>query len=262
MKRHWKKIVGAIGLLIVLILGGSFIYAKVFNQADPAFGQEDVNAKLDGATTTIGADPATTIAVSATSTTAADPASADDPTTTSVPAAPVGADGLWTIKEGSEVGYRVNESINGFDTTANGRTQAITGSMVAAGTTISEGQFKVDMTTFKSDESKRDAQFNGRVMDVNNFPEATFVLTEPIDFVQIPEEGGTVTATATGDLTLHGTTNPVTFEVQGTFKNGLVGVLGQIPIVFADYGIPNPTFATVKTEDHGLLEFVLILERK
>ena len=174
----------------------------------------------------------------------------------------MGADGLWTIKEGSEVGYRVDESINGFDTTANGRTQAITGSMVAAGTTISEGQFKVDMTTFKSDESKRDAQFNGRVMDVENFPEATFVLTEPIDFVQIPEEGGTVTATATGDLTLHGTTNPVTFEVQGTFKNGLVGVLGQIPIVFADYGIPNPSFATVTTEDHGLLEFVLILERK
>ena len=71
-----------------------------------------------------------------------------------------------------------------------------------------------------------------------------------------------MTATATGDLTLHGTTNPVTFEVQGTFKNGLVGVLGQIPVVFADYGIPNPSFATVTTEDHGLLEFVLILERQ
>ena len=35
MKRHWKKIVGAIGLLIVLVVGGSFIYAKVFNKADP-----------------------------------------------------------------------------------------------------------------------------------------------------------------------------------------------------------------------------------
>jgi polyisoprenoid-binding protein YceI len=263
MKRHWKKIVGAIGLLIVLVLGGSFIYAKVFNKADPAFGQDDVNSALDNAASTIVTDPTTTVALAAPSTTtAAGLAPANDPTTTSTPAAPVGADGLWTIKEGSEVGYRVDESINGFDTTANGRTQAITGSMVAAGTTISEGQFKVDMTTFKSDESKRDAQFNRRVMDVNNFPEATFVLTEPIDFVQIPDEGGTVTATATGDLTLHGTTNSVTFEVQGTFKNGLVGVLGQIPIVFADYGIPNPSFATVTTEDHGLLEFVLILERQ
>ena len=99
-------------------------------------------------------------------------------------------------------------------------------------------------------------------MDVAKYPTATFTLTAPIDFGQVPADGGTVTATATGDLTLHGTTNPVTFDVTATYKNGLVGVLGQIPIVFADYGIPNPTFATVTTEDNGLLEFVLIFERK
>jgi polyisoprenoid-binding protein YceI len=267
MKRHWKKLVGAVVLLTVLVVGGSFIYAKVFNKADPAFGQSDVNSKLDSATTTVGINPtsATTATSTATTTGAAAGVAAPLPiapsTTSAAAAPPTGADGLWTIKEGSEVGYRVKESINGFDTTANGRTQSITGSMLAAGTTITEGQFTVDMTTFKSDESKRDRQFNGRVMDVTHFPESKFVLTAPIDFAAVPPDGGTVTATATGDLTLHGTTNSVTFPVQGTFKNGLVGVLGQIPIVFADYGIPNPTFATVTTEDHGLLEFVLILER-
>ena len=88
------------------------------------------------------------------------------------------------------------------------------------------------------------------------------MLTQPIDFEQIPDEGGTVTATATGDLTLHGTTRPVTFDVQGTFKDGLVGVLGQIPVVFADYGIPAPSIGTVSTEDNGVLEFVLVLERQ
>lgn len=262
MKRHWKKIVGAVVLLFVLVIGGSFIYAKVFNKADPEFGQNDVNARLDSATTTVSSAASSTVDGTVAGTVAADPGSTADPTTTAAQATLAGANGLWSIKEGSEVGYRVNESINGFDTTANGRTQSITGSMVAAGTTISEGQFTVDMRTFKSDESKRDAQFNGRVMDVANFPESTFVLTAPIDFGAIPPEGGTVTATATGDLTLHGTTKSVTFDVQGTFKNGLVGVLGQIPVVFADFDIPNPSFATVTTEDHGLLEFVLILERK
>ena len=258
MKRHWKKIVGAVVLLIVLVLAGSFIYAKLIDKADPAFGQNDVNAQLDNATTTAAPASASTTP----STSAADAAPVAQSTTTLQQATSSGADGQWTIKEGSEVGYRVNESINGFDTTANGRTQAITGSMTAAGSTISDGQFTVDMTTFKSDQSKRDSQFNGRVMNVAKFPTATFVLTAPIDFGQVPAEGGTVTATATGDLTLHGTTNSVTFDVQGTFKNGLVGVLGQIPIVFADYGIPNPTFATVTTEDNGLLEFILIFERK
>jgi hypothetical protein len=49
--------------------------------------------------------------------------------------------------------------------------------------------------------------------------------------------------------------------VQATFKNGLIGVLGQIPVVFAEYEIPNPSFASISTEDHGLLEFVLVFAR-
>ena len=266
MKRHWKKFAIAFAALVVLVIGGSFLYAKVFNKADPAFGQTDVEKKLAAAASSTIAPAG---AVGLAPTIALDPAapaptSAGQPTTTAAASqgATTGADGTWSIKEGSEVGYRVKESINGFDTTANGRTQSITGSMLAAGTTITEGQFTVDMTTFKSDESKRDAQFNGRVMAVDTFPTSTFVLTQPIDFGTIPPDGGTVTATATGDLTLHGTTNSVTFDVQGTFKNGLVGVLGQIPVVFADFGIPAPSLGTVKTEDNGLLEFVLVLERK
>ena len=266
MKRHWKKIVIALAALVVLVIGGSFLYAKVFNKADPAFGQSDVEKKLaDAASTTIA--PAGTAGVG--TAVGSDPVppdatSAGQPTTTegaSQGAVSGTADGTWTIKEGSEVGYRVKESINGFDTTANGRTQAITGSMLASGTTITGGRFTVDMTTFKSDESRRDAQFNGRVMAVDAFPTSTFVLTQPLDFGTVPPDGGTVTATATGDLTLHGTTNSVTFDVQGTFKNGLVGVLGQIPVVFADFDIPAPSLGTVKTEDNGLLEFVLVLER-
>ena len=259
MQRHWKKIVGALAVLVVLVLAGSWFYAKVLNKSDPAFDQSDVDSRLDAATT----NPVSTSVVTSSSTSPVTVA----PTTvaTAVSGAAVtdaGVDGVWTIKSPSEVGYRVKETINGFDTTANGRSQSITGSMVAAGTTISTGEFTVDMTTFSSDESRRDRQFNGRVMNVTQFPEAKFVLTAPIDFGSIPDEGGTVTATATGDLTLHGTTNSVTFDVQGTFKNGLIGVLGQIPVVFADYGIPNPSIASVRTEDNGLLEFVLVLARQ
>lgn len=271
MKRHWKKIAIGLAALVVLVIGGSFLYAKVFNKADPAFGQSDVDKKLaDAASTTVapaGIAPTPGLGTTVSSgSVAPDATSSGQPTTTTEGASQGAvsgtADGTWTIKEGSEVGYRVNESINGFDTTANGRTQAISGTMVATGATITEGQFTVDMTTFKSDESRRDAQFNGRVMAVDAFPTSTFVLTQPLDFGTVPPDGGTVTATATGDLTLHGTTKSVTFDVQGTFKSGLVGVLGQIPVVFADYDIPAPSLGTVTTEDNGLLEFVLLLERR
>ncbi|MBI4935639.1 MAG: YceI family protein [Actinobacteria bacterium] len=252
MKRHWKKIVIGVVVLVALVLGGSFIYAKFINKADDPLSQQDVLDKLDATTTTIVVD--TTAAISTDTTIAA-----GDTTTTATPA--TGVDGNWTIAAESEVGYRVDESINGFATTANGRTNAITGSLAIAGTTATTGDFTVDMTTFKSDESRRDGQFNGRIMAVDQFPTATFVLTAPIDFRKIPADGETISASATGDLTLRGTTNSVTFDLQATFKNNRIGVLGQIPIVFADYGIPNPSIATISTEDNGLLEFVLIFDR-
>ena len=172
-----------------------------------------------------------------------------------------GVEGEWVIADGSEVGYRVEESINGFDTTANGRTQAVTGAFSIGATTVTAGEFTVDMTTFKSIESRRDGQFNGRIMDVANFPTATFVLTAPIDFLQVPTDGTTITASATGDLNLRGTTKSVTFEVEATFANGRVGVLGKIPVLFSDFGIPNPSFGTISTEDNGLLEFILAFDR-
>ena len=38
--------------------------------------------------------------------------------------------------------------------------------------------------------------------------------------------------------------------------------LRQRGVVFADYDIPAPSLGTVTTEDNGLLEFVLLLERR
>jgi polyisoprenoid-binding protein YceI len=245
MRRHWKKIVIALGVLVVLVLGGSFVYAKLINKADPVLSQNDVNKLLDATTTAgAGATPATDVASASTTPTAA-----------------ATVDGTWKISTNSEVGYRVNESINGFKTTANGRTQSISGSFVIAGSKATSGDWTVDMTTFKSDESRRDGQFNGRIMNVSQFPTSTFKLTSPIDFGGTPAEGGTVKVKATGDLTLHGTTKSVTFDLTATWKNGRVGVLGNIPVVFADYGIPNPSRATISTDDHGLLEFALVFDR-
>lgn len=249
MKKHWKKLVTAVVALVLVVIAGSFIYAKFINKADDEFDSSDVKDLLT-ATTTVAPDaPVTTDSI------------ATDAQTTLPPATVDGVEGAWVIADGSEVGYRVNESINGFDTTANGRTQAITGTFTIGATTVTAGDFTVDMTTFKSDESRRDGQFNGRIMDVATFPTATFVLTQPIDFQQVPTDGTTITASATGDLTLRGTTKSVTFDVEATFLNGRVGVLGKIPVLFTDFGIPSPSVATIKTEDHGILEFALAFDR-
>ena len=249
MEKHWKKLVTAVVAIIVVVVAGSFIYAKFINKADEEFDSGDVKDLLTATTTVAPDQPVTTDSVGSGTETTVAGATTD------------GVEGDWVIADGSEVGYRVDESINGFDTTANGRTQAIEGTFTIGATTVSAGEFTVDMTTFQSDESRRDGQFNGRIMDVATFPTSTFVLTAPIDFKQVPTDGSTITASATGDLTLRGTTKSVTFDVEATFINGRVGVLGKIPVLFSDFGIPNPSFGTISTEDNGVLEFVLAFDR-
>ena len=119
----------------------------------------------------------------------------------------------------------------------------------------------IDVATIESDDGRRDGQFRGRIMETDQFPTATFSLTSPIDFGALPADGEQITATATGDLTLHGVTREVTFELTAEATADRIGVLGNIPVLFSDYDIDNPSFGAVTTEDDGLLEFVLVFER-
>jgi polyisoprenoid-binding protein YceI len=149
----------------------------------------------------------------------------------------------------------------GQSNVAAGRTSSVTGSVTIAGTTVSKASFTVDMTTVSSDQQRRDNQFNGRIMDTSSYPTATFTLSSPIILPSIPTVGAQSSTQATGVLTMHGTSKPVTFTVKGQRTSSGIEVTGSIPIVFADWNIPNPSFGPVSTDDHGTLEFLLVFKR-
>jgi polyisoprenoid-binding protein YceI len=177
------------------------------------------------------------------------------------PSAAGGLDGTWAVSDGSVAGYRVKEVLFGQSNVAVGRTSGLSGSITVTGTTISAAEFTADMKAVTSDETRRDEQFNGRIMDTARYPTATFTLTEPIDLDPVPAQGTDVPAGATGELTLHGVTRSVTFDVTARLAGSAARVVGQIPITFADWNIPNPSFGPVTTEDNGILEFSLDLTR-
>jgi hypothetical protein len=52
-------------------------------------------------------------------------------------------------------------------------------------------------------------------------------------------------------------TKTVSFTVRARRSGQAFEVAGQIPVTFADYGIENPSFGPVSTQDHGILEFKL-----
>jgi polyisoprenoid-binding protein YceI len=167
--------------------------------------------------------------------------------------------GTWTVGSGSIVGYRVNEVLLGQNATAVGRTSDVTGHLTIAGSTVTAAAFSVPMATVHSDKSQRDEQFDGRIMDVSQYPTGTFTLTSPIDLAPLPAGGVIKDYTAHGRLTLHGTTRTVTFTLTAERKGSQIEVSGDIPVLFSDYDIANPSYAGfVTTQDHGLLEFLLV----
>jgi polyisoprenoid-binding protein YceI len=256
MNRWVKRVLIAVPILVALFFGAILLYAKVLNDSPDALTEDDLSEAVAGTESTApGATDATPDATTPpvtgeTATTAAD---AD-------PEASSRVDGTWAVTDESEFGYRVEEVLFGVNTTAAGRSNQITGSMTIDGTTVAEASFTVDVASITSDESRRDNQFRGRIMAVDQFPEATFTLTAPIDFAAVPAPADQVTATATGDLTLRGVTRAVTFDVTAEAGDDRIGVLGNIPVEFADYDIPNPSTGGITTEDNGLLEFILVFE--
>jgi polyisoprenoid-binding protein YceI len=93
-------------------------------------------------------------------------------------------------------------------------------------------------------------------MNTASFPTATFKLSQPIT---VPTAGSRVTTKANGDLTLKGTTKEATVDIQAERSGATIRVSGSIPVTFADWNIPNPSFGPVTTEDHGVIEFLLVL---
>jgi polyisoprenoid-binding protein YceI len=253
MSTSRKLIYGAVAL-IALLAGAFLLWIVVLRDDAPtALDSGDLDAALSSTTVA-----AVTVPESISESV---PETAPETVVTTVAPADAGADGVWSVAADSTLGYRVQEVLGGIDVEGAGRTSDVTGSLTIAGNQATAAEFTVQMASITSDSDRRDGQFRSRIMSVDEFPTATFVLTAPIDFGAVPAEGESLTATATGDLTLRGVTRSVTFPVEAQLEGGRIGVLGSIPILFSDYSIPDPSNGFAVVKDNGLLEFVLVFDR-
>ena len=253
MRKGWIKLAIAVPLaLAVLAIAGTWVYINLIKEDAPERLTLDSGAADGaGATSTVAAGESTdtTGTSAATDTTAAGPAQS------------TGVNGTWKVTTGSQAGYRVKEVLFGQSAEAVGRTDDVTGQIAIDGTRVTSGSFTVDMTTVASSESRRDNQFKGRIMNVATYPTSTFKLTQPIALSSLPADGAEVNVKATGELTLRGTTKKVTVDLAAQRSGSTIKVAGTFPIVFEEWGIPNPSFGPAQTEDNGELEFLLVLAR-
>jgi polyisoprenoid-binding protein YceI len=179
-----------------------------------------------------------------------------------------GPDGTWTLTScklpDCFVGYRVTEKLfaNVTETEATGRTDSVTATMTIDGTTVTDVTVTADLRDLTSDNSFRDGRIRSEGLESDEFPEAKFVLSEPITLSAVPAAGETVTAEAKGKFTLHGVTKDVTINLEGRWDGKQVQVVGSMPIAFDDYGVSAPSApAVASVDDHGEMELQLFFDR-
>jgi polyisoprenoid-binding protein YceI len=240
-RRRWMFVIPG---LVLAVLGsaklGAIIYTRFINDPAPTLTFANRDKELQKATTTIstGVPPSTKVV-------------AED-----------SLDGTWTVTKPSTAGYRIKESISGESSEGVGRTTTVDGAFVLAGETVTEAEFNVDVSTLTSDQSKRDEAVSGDILKTEEFPVATFTLTEPIVLGAIPADGVAVKAKATGTMSLRGMEAPMVLDVEARRSGQSIEVAANGIIVFADFGIPDPSKKPLVTvENRGTLEVLLTLKR-
>lgn len=250
MSARLGLMLGVAAVVVAALIGGWYFFIR---------GDDPAPVSLAGAVASVS-DAAATATSAATASATAEAAS----TATPVASTDGSLDGTWTlVAADSFVGYRVKEQLVSVGATeAVGRTSAVTGSLDFDGSAITAVEVVADLTRLKSDDDRRDGRLRTQGIQWGTFPEASFVLAEPIAIDGVPAEGDTISATAVGDLTLHGVTNRVEFPLQGTLSNGLVVVVGSLLVQFADYDMETPSaLSVVSVEEQGVIELQMVFGR-
>lgn len=188
------------------------------------------------------------------------------------PSASGGVEGDWTVDtsvgsfddfSSTWAGYRFEEELASIGSnTAVGRTPDVSGSMTVTGDQVTAVDVAVDLTTLQSDNGTRDGALRTRGLESDEFPTATFSLTEPLALPAGAADGERVSAQATGDLTIHGTTQSVSLAVDAQLSGDSAVVVGEAPVVLQDHGIDPPTgFSVLSIGDEGTFEFQIFFAK-
>ncbi len=250
MKNLNRKILGLVAVVVVVAVGavaGPWIYINLIKQDAP-----EALTLEPAVSTTVAPEVATTVS------TTLEPAVS---TTVAPGVAEASLDGEWAGVDESVVGYRVQEVIVGQSTEGVGRTSEVEGSLTIVGDEVTGAKFTVDMTTLKSDSSRRDRQVDTRILDTITFPTATFVLKQPIKLTPEALDGGVLSVKTKGTLTLRGVTRDIDFKLNARLVENVIEVNGSILLVFADWSIPDPSISAIVVEDRGQLEFLIRFSR-
>ncbi len=160
-----------------------------------------------------------------------------------------------TVVNGSNASYRVREQLVGisFPSDAVGTSTALTGTIVFnkdGSIDSSRSKLAFDLRTLKSDQPMRDGFIQHRTLETSQYPMAVFV---PKKITGMPNPlHGQFGFELSGDMTIHGTTAPITWQGIATVDNrsGLVAGRATTDFTFEKFGMTVPkNFRVMSVKD-------------
>ncbi len=173
----------------------------------------------------------------------------------------------WTIDAASKATVRVREQLvrlpapNDAIITIGGAQGSFT--LNPDGTFAPGSKISVDMTTVTTDDRQRTDTIRRDPLEVTRFRTSELVPKTATGLTLPLTRSGDFAFQLTGDLTLHGVTKSVTFDVKATRSNGkLTATATANPSwKFGDFGMRAPTtFSVLSIVDEIRMEFALVAD--
>jgi len=158
-------------------------------------------------------------------------------------------DGVFTVGEGSEATFTVNEQLAKLPLPNDAvlRTDVISGNIDLSNENAS---LVIDLHTLKSDESRRDKYVRTQL-----FPSQPTAFISVTEFPPVPEgftDGQSFTSTIIATVNVNGVDADIEFELESRLDTDRLLVLVKADFTWADFGMPTPTsrFWVLQDEVH------------
>jgi polyisoprenoid-binding protein YceI len=161
----------------------------------------------------------------------------------------------------SSAKYVVEETLSGLPATAVGTTTDVAGEIYLTAEGLYDGlesKFTVDLSTLKTDESRRDNYVRSNVLQTSRYQLAEFVIESVDGFPAGYVEGEEATLTLSGTMTIKEVSLPITFTVLARQATGTLTATADTQFNMSDFGIDPPSVPLARAKDGVVLQIVII----
>jgi polyisoprenoid-binding protein YceI len=238
-------------VLAVLLIG--LLAACGATGAQPTTANPSAPAASDLAAPTLAAATTAPVTADGAAPTAAAPSAEQGATAQPI----AGARTFKILSDQTEASYEVQEQLlsRSLPSKAIGKTNAVDGTFQFTANGKPTGQvtkITVDLRTLTSNSRMRDSRIRRQWLESETYPFAEFVSTGVEGVPDSYTEGQEISFKLNGNMTIHNTTRPVTFDVTGKLVGDTVTGIATTQLLMKDFGFDPPNVAGLLTVQDGV----------